>query len=57
MIREDAVLALLQAQMLWLVPWQLLEEEKVQQAYLNRGSIEWLTHLPKLLKPYLSFRG
>lgn len=39
--------------MFWIVCWQQLEEEKVQQLYLNRGLINWLTHLPKWPKSYL----
>lgn len=58
MIDGDAMLSLLStAQMFRLACEQLLEEEKVQQVYLNRGSMNRLTHLPKWLKAYLFFRG
>lgn len=43
------------AQMFRMVRGQLLEEEKVQRAYLNRGSINRLTDLPKCLRVYLLF--
>lgn len=41
-----AIKGLLKAQMFRMVCGPLLEEEKVQRVYLNRGSINWLTHLP-----------
>lgn len=39
-----------EAQTLGMMCEQLLEEEKVQQPYLNGGSINQLTHLPKWLE-------
>lgn len=41
-------------QMFRTICWQLLEEEKVQKVCLNRGLMNWLTHLPKWPKFYMS---
>lgn len=51
MINGVACSLLWTAQMFRLVCGQLLEEEKVQQVYLNRGSMNRLTHLRNDSKP------